>query len=342
MLFSVSPPRCRRAHPPPPPLPTFYRVAALSSPTFGGLAALLSSFPWRRIEFKLGPLSSSRRRIPSMRGLHRRQAPGAGGRELQGRPHPLSLPDPPRSSLARRDADAMEDAAPPLLRSAPPVLWRTPLHPCSSLRVWNMKLAMPRMNKMRALTVPLVNCFWAQSQRKDSLPSAALGFRLRRGKRISKHCCTERRECAPNVQRVGVLASILNNIIIQYSSIIIQYSRRHSASSIQCSIQHPVSTPASNREAFRNWGRGGEYQQQQQRRGRARPSKQDQRGEEDPGLGGEVEQGQRGDEHPGPERRRRPSVGDGGQNCPRRRRPRWTKSRTQSLILCFSARFRGR
>lgn len=47
-----------------------------------------------------------------------------------------------------------------------------------------MKLAMPRMNKMRALTVPLVNCFWAQSQRKDSLPSAALGFRLRRGKRI--------------------------------------------------------------------------------------------------------------------------------------------------------------
>ncbi|XP_037460761.1 uncharacterized protein LOC119331698 [Triticum dicoccoides] len=69
-----------------------------------------------------------------MRGLHRRQAPGAGGRELQGRPHPLSLPDPPRSSLARRDTDAMEDAAPPLLRSVPPVLWRTPLHPCSSLK----------------------------------------------------------------------------------------------------------------------------------------------------------------------------------------------------------------
>ena len=135
-LFSGWPPRSarcsslsrRRALPPPPPLPTFYRVAALSSPTFGGLAALLSSFPRRRIEFKLGPLSSSRRRIPSMRGLHRRQAPGAGGRELQGRPHPLSLPDPPCSSLARRDADAMEDAAPPLLRSVPP----TPLL-CSAM-----------------------------------------------------------------------------------------------------------------------------------------------------------------------------------------------------------------
>ena len=67
VLFSGSPLRCRRALPPP---PTFYSVAALSSPTFGGLAALLSSFP-RRTSKKLGPLSSSRRRIPSMRGRRR-------------------------------------------------------------------------------------------------------------------------------------------------------------------------------------------------------------------------------------------------------------------------------
>ena len=67
VLFSGSPLRCRRALPPP---PTFYSVAALSSPTFGGLAALLSSFP-QRTSKKLGPLSSSRRRIPSMRGRRR-------------------------------------------------------------------------------------------------------------------------------------------------------------------------------------------------------------------------------------------------------------------------------
>uniref|UniRef100_A0A8R7QDC9 Uncharacterized protein n=1 Tax=Triticum urartu TaxID=4572 RepID=A0A8R7QDC9_TRIUA len=51
------------------------------------------------------------------------------------------------------------------------------------------------------------------------------------------------------------------------------------------------------------------------------------RGEEDLGLGGEVEQGQHGDEDPGPEwRRRRPSAvtatkivrGDGGQGGPNR------------------------
>ncbi|KAM3242029.1 hypothetical protein ACQJBY_054628 [Aegilops geniculata] len=29
----------------------------------------------------------------------------------------------------------MEDAAPPLLRSVPPTLWRTPLHPCFSLKM---------------------------------------------------------------------------------------------------------------------------------------------------------------------------------------------------------------
>ncbi|XP_048529307.1 uncharacterized protein LOC125508593 isoform X1 [Triticum urartu] len=75
-----------------------------------------------------------------------------------------------------------------------------------------------------------------------------------------------------------------------------------------------------------NRGGGGEYQQQQ-RRGRARPSEEGQRGEEDLGLGGEVEQGQHGDEDPGPEwRRRRPSAvtatkivrGDGGQGGPNR------------------------
>lgn len=49
-----------------------------------------------------------------------------------------------------------------------------------------MQLAMPTVNKMRALTVPLVHCSWAQSQREDSLPSAALGFRLRRGKGIRR------------------------------------------------------------------------------------------------------------------------------------------------------------
>uniref|UniRef100_A0A453NEQ0 Uncharacterized protein n=1 Tax=Aegilops tauschii subsp. strangulata TaxID=200361 RepID=A0A453NEQ0_AEGTS len=58
--------------------------------------------------------------------------------------HPLFLTPsylPPRSttqlcsSLGRSDADAMEDAAPPLLLSVPPTPWRTPLHPCSSLKV---------------------------------------------------------------------------------------------------------------------------------------------------------------------------------------------------------------
>ena len=58
--------------------------------------------------------------------------------------HPLFLTPsylPPRSttqlcsSLGRSDADAMEDAAPPLLRSVPPTPWRTPLHPCSTLKL---------------------------------------------------------------------------------------------------------------------------------------------------------------------------------------------------------------
>ena len=113
---SLSSPAGRRG-----PFGALLRLAAALSPLpspphlLSRRRALLPHLRWPRraplllpaaTEFKLRPLSSSRRRIPSMRGLHRRQAPGAGGRELQGRPHPLSLPDPPRKARLARACSA--------------------------------------------------------------------------------------------------------------------------------------------------------------------------------------------------------------------------------------------
>ncbi|XP_044352082.1 uncharacterized protein [Triticum aestivum] len=74
--------------------------------------------------------------------------------------HPLFLTPsylPPRSttqlcsSLSRPDANAMEDATPPLLRSMPPTPWRTPLHPCSSLKHYSV----PYTKKFEVCWLPL-------------------------------------------------------------------------------------------------------------------------------------------------------------------------------------------
>ncbi|KAE8767379.1 hypothetical protein D1007_61274 [Hordeum vulgare] len=72
--------------------------------------------------------------------------------------HLLSLPDPPRSSLARPDADAMEDAAPPLPRSVPSMEDAAPPLPRSMPSMEDAAPPLPRsMPSMEDAAPPLLH-----------------------------------------------------------------------------------------------------------------------------------------------------------------------------------------